>query len=174
MSSERRGLPLWREEVSFRSADERFVMRRQFGRSMALTSLGMFLGNLWILGRSWTRRLGRSAEMPLTADIAGVADLKVGAVKIFTYPTPNDPCLLVRLGPTSWVAYSQKCTHLSCAVVYEAETGRLACPCHHGFFSAANGQVLQGPPPRPLPRVRIEIRGSRIVALGMVEEGHGA
>ena len=30
-------------------ADERYVNRRQFAKFLALTSLGMFAGNLWIL-----------------------------------------------------------------------------------------------------------------------------
>src|SRR6185503_5791135 len=54
---------------------------------------------------------------PVAAAVAGVGELAVGDVKIFSYPTANDPCLLVRVGPSDWVAYSQKCTHLSCAVV---------------------------------------------------------
>ena len=164
-------LPLWRENVPFRSADERLVMRRQFGKFMVLTSLGMFLGNLWILLKTWRRRSPRPA--PPAVPVAGVGELAVGDVKIFSYPTANDPCLLVRVGPSDWVAYSQKCTHLSCAVVYERATGRLACPCHHGYFSAATGAVLQGPPPRPLPRVRLEARGAEILAVGMEDEDRG-
>ncbi|HXI56767.1 MAG TPA: Rieske 2Fe-2S domain-containing protein [Polyangia bacterium] len=168
MSRSHPSLPLWKEDVSFRAADERFVMRRQFGRAMALTSLGMFLGNLWILGRTWTRRL--APRNPSAVVVAGVSELAIGQVKVFAYPTQDDPCLLIRLSATSWVAYSQKCTHLSCAVVYESETGRLACPCHHGYFSAATGEVLQGPPPRRLPRVHIEPRGFELVAVGMEDD----
>ena len=158
-------LPLWKEDVSFRSADERFVMRRQFGKFMVLTSFGMFAGNMWILTRSWMRQFARKQEVAV--EVATVSELGIGEVKTFTYPTDNDPCLLIRLDAVTWVAYSQKCTHLSCAVVYETDTKRLACPCHHGYFSAETGRVLQGPPPRPLPRVRLEARAGRIVALGM-------
>ena len=167
MKREPRRLPLWKEDLSFRSGDERFVMRRQFGKFMVLTSFGMFAGNLWILARSWMRWLGRKQE-PVVA-VAMIGELGIGDVKAFTYPTPNDPCLLIRLDAVTWVAYSQKCTHLSCAVVYEKESMRLACPCHRGYFSVETGRVLQGPPPRPLPRVRIEPRSGRIVALGMEE-----
>jgi Rieske Fe-S protein len=168
MKRESHSLPLWKEDISFRSADEHLVMRRQFGKFMVLTSLGMFLGNLWILLRTWRRRSNRP-HLPVVA-VANVAELEVGDVKIFSYPTASDPCLLVRLGLSSWAAYSQKCTHLSCAVVYERATGRLACPCHHGYFSAATGAVLQGPPPRALPRVHLEPRGSEIFAVGMEDE----
>ena len=45
--------PLWREEVSIFAADERYVNRRQFAKFLVLTSAGMFVGNAWILLRSW-------------------------------------------------------------------------------------------------------------------------
>jgi Rieske Fe-S protein len=43
----------------------------------------------------------------------------------------------------------------------------LACPCHHGYFSAKDGSVLQGPPPRPLPRILLERHGQELVAIGV-------
>ena len=89
---------------------------------------------------------------------------------MFSYPTPQDPCILVRRSNGALAAFSQKCTHLSCAVYYAAARDRLECPCHEGYFSADNGRVLQGPPPRPLPRIRLDVRGEDIIAVG-VDEG---
>jgi Rieske Fe-S protein len=159
--------PLWRDEFAIRTADERYVNRRQFAKFLVLTSLGMFVGNLWISLRVLFRREPVFPEL----GVGRAEDVPVGGVKLFRYPTANDPCILVRPSPDRYAAYSQKCTHLSCAVYYEAETQRLACPCHQGFFSAADGSVLQGPPPRPLPRVVLERRGDDLVAVRM-ETGH--
>jgi Rieske Fe-S protein len=89
----------------------------------------------------------------------------VGGVKLFSYPAPEDRCILVRTGEDAYSAYSQKCTHLSCAVYYSREQNRLECPCHEGYFSIADGSVLQGPPSRPLPRVALERRGDELVAV---------
>ena len=155
--------PLWRSEFPLRSGEERYVTRRQFSRFLLLTSLGMFVGNLWILVRAWWR--GQTAY-PLRG-VAQVSELPVGGVKLFRYPGPDDPCLLIRTAPETFVAYSQKCTHLSCAVFHAAEAGRLECPCHEGYFSIADGRVLQGPPPRPLPRVLLERRGDDLLAVGI-------
>jgi Rieske Fe-S protein len=47
-------------------------------------------------------------------------------------------------------AYSAVCTHFACLVKWNPETGRMECPCHNGYFSAADGSVLSGPPPKPL------------------------
>jgi Rieske Fe-S protein len=154
---------LWREEFSVHAAEERYVARRQFGKFLVLTSLGMFAGNLWILFRSLWRR----ETTPPSQPIARSGELAVGGVKIFPYPGANDPCLLLRTGDDSWVAYSQKCTHLSCAVYPSTDGKRLECPCHEGYFSVADGRVLQGPPPRPLPRVLLERRGDEVWAIGV-------
>jgi arsenite oxidase small subunit len=157
---------LWREEVSFRQAEERYVSRRQFGRFLVLTSLGMFVGNVWIWARS------RASRVPqfFARTIARAGEIPVGAVKTFSYPGPDDPCLLIRRSADQYVAFEQKCTHLSCAVVYSAERDRLECPCHQGYFSAETGAVLQGPPPRPLARIRLERRGDDLLAVA-VETG---
>jgi nitrite reductase/ring-hydroxylating ferredoxin subunit len=159
-------LPLWREEISFRQAEERYVGRRQFGRFLVLTSAAMFAGNVWIWIRS---RLLRRPKLAAQL-IARVGEIPVGAIKTFSYPTVNDPCLLIRRGPDEYVAFEQKCTHLSCAVVYSAERDRIECPCHQGYFSARTGAVLQGPPPRPLAQIRLERRGEELLAVAVATE----
>ena len=161
--------PLWRDEFSVFTADERYVNRRQFTKFLTLTSFGMLIGNLWILARSlFYRAPAYSAQT-----IAAAGEVPIGGVKLFAYPTSQDPCILIRIGAESYAAYSQKCTHLSCAVYYAKEENRLECPCHQGFFSVTDGSVIQGPPQRPLPRVTLAITDGHIQATGM-DEGEGA
>jgi Rieske Fe-S protein len=164
VTKKKRSLPLWREEVSIHSAQERWVARRQFTRFLVLTSLGMFAGNVWILVRA---QMGDS-EPPLPhRRIASASGILPGHAQVFAYPGEGDDCLLVRTLDGELVAYSQKCTHLSCAVYYAAEHDRLECPCHHAAFSAATGAVLYGPPPRPLTRIALEQRGDEVWAVGI-------
>jgi len=158
--------PLWREEFSVFQAKERYVSRRQLTKFLTLTSAAMFTGNIWILVRSWFRS---AATFPLRV-IARLGEVPVQGVKLFTYPGPDDQCILVRTSEDGYVAYSQKCTHLSCAVYYAPDRHRLECPCHQGYFSIDDGSVLQGPPTRPLPRVILEKRGSELVAIGIQEQ----
>ncbi|HLH17414.1 MAG TPA: Rieske (2Fe-2S) protein [Bryobacteraceae bacterium] len=155
--------PLWQDEFSVFTADERYVNRRQFTKFLTLTSFAMLVGNLWILVKSWFYRAPRYARR----EIAAAGEIPVGGVKLFAFPTPEDPCILVRVTADSYVAYSQKCTHLSCAVYYEPAHERLECPCHQGFFAIADGSVLQGPPQRPLPRISLEHAHGRIIATGV-------
>lgn len=159
--------PLWRDEFSIFTADERYVNRRQFTKFLTLTSFAMLAGNLWILARSI---FSRSPFYPKKV-VAAFEDVPVGGVKLFAYPTAQDPCILIRTSSESVVAYSQKCTHLSCAVYYSEEQKRLECPCHQGFFSVADGSVIQGPPQRPLPQVILGTKDGLIVATGMAGEG---
>jgi nitrite reductase/ring-hydroxylating ferredoxin subunit len=158
--------PLWRDEFSVHTADERYVNRRQFTKFLTLTNFGMLVGNLWIFARS---AFHRAPTYPRLA-VAAADEIAVGGVKIFSYPTADDPCILVRTGNESYVAYSQKCTHLSCAVYYEKEMNRLECPCHQGFFSITDGSVIQGPPQRSLPRVTLENMDGQLVAIRMEAE----
>ena len=152
--------PLWKEEFSVRTADERYVTRRQLTKFLVLTSLGMFVGNVWIFIRSL---LYRAPAYPRHT-VAKLGEIAVGQVKLFTYPAPVDQCILVRTGENEYVSYTQKCTHLSCAVYYSQSNDRLECPCHQGFFSIKDGSVLQGPPSPPLPRVILEADGEYLVA----------
>ncbi len=155
--------PLWQDEFSVFKAEERYVNRRQLTKYLTFTSLAMFAGNLWILLRSW---LYRPPAYPARV-VARAGEIPIGGVKLFQYPGEQDQCILVRLGEESYAAYSQKCTHLSCAVYYSHDHERLECPCHEGYFSVRDGSVLQGPPSRPLPRVVLERRGQELTAVRM-------
>jgi len=169
MSPQDASSPLWKDEFSIYAADERYVSRRQFTKFLVLTSLGMFVGQIWILVKSWLARQGGVAPKQF---VAHKDELGVGEVKLFTYPTPQDHCIMIRTAADTYVAYSQKCTHLSCAVYYSKESKRLECPCHRGFFAVEDGRVLAGPPPRPLPRIELETRGDTLIAIAVREADH--
>jgi Rieske Fe-S protein len=161
-------VPLWREEFSIFQADEKYVTRRQLTKFLTLTSLGMFAGNVWILARAWTRK---AIAYPVRR-VARAGDIPVGSVKLFAYPAAGDQCIMVRTAEDQYVAYSQKCTHLSCAVYYSREKNQLICPCHNGVFSVRDGSVIEGPPPRPLPRVVLERQGPDLIAIRIEERPH--
>ena len=155
--------PLWKDEFSVHTADERYVTRRQFSKFLVLTSMAMFVGQLWILVKSW---FAPKAAAPPKQVIARRGEVEIGEVKLFAYPTAADHCILVRTAEDKYVAYSQKCTHLSCAVYYSRASNKLECPCHKGFFAVDDGRVLAGPPTRPLPQILLETRGDQLIAAG--------
>ena len=114
--------PLWAEEFSVYGAEDAYVQRRQFTKFLVLTSCGMVAGNAWILFKAVT------AEERHTwpeAVVVRASEVQPGTVRFFSYPTETDPCILVRRVNGEFAAFSQKCTHLSCAVYYAAEKDRL-------------------------------------------------
>ena len=52
-------------------------------------------------------------------------------------------------------ALSAVCTHLGCITRYHADEGVIACPCHGSRFDA-DGNVVHGPAPRPLPWIEVK------------------
>jgi Rieske Fe-S protein len=135
--------------------------RRNFARWLVMGSIAAVTGGLFALREYFHSRPTPGLVIP------GAADIPVGGSAIFQYPTPSDPCVLIRTGGETYVAYSRICTHAACPVFYRAQDNVLACPCHGGVYSVADGSVLQGPPPRPLPRIRLELRGADPVAVGV-------
>ncbi|MAF09531.1 cytochrome B6 [Candidatus Poribacteria bacterium] len=61
-------------------------------------------------------------------------------------------------------AISTTCTHLGCRALWQAEHNTFHCPCHDATF-AADGQVLSGPPPRPLNRYEVAQQGESIFVI---------
>jgi len=56
-------------------------------------------------------------------------------------------------------ALSTECTHLGCKAYWEPENSRFFCPCHDGVFDT-DGNVVSGPPPRPLDLYQVEVDGN--------------
>jgi nitrite reductase/ring-hydroxylating ferredoxin subunit len=161
-----RAPPQWREEFPIDWPKDEYVARRDFAKFLVLTSGAFVVGQGWIAAQHLLRR---NRPTPPRQRIATVSELPLGGVKDFSYPTERDRCLLVRVADRELVAFSQACTHLSCAVVPKVDEGIFLCPCHEGYFDLRTGKNLAGPPPRPLPRIVLEINGDDVIAVGVDE-----
>jgi nitrite reductase/ring-hydroxylating ferredoxin subunit len=158
--------PAWRSDFPIDWPQDQYVERRDFMKFMVLISSAFATGQLWIAVQNWRRK--RSGQLPVRR-IASVADVAVGAALVFAYPEAYDQRVLVRISESEFVAFSQKCTHLSCAVLARPSEQIFYCPCHEGRFDLRTGAPLSGPPRRPLPRVTLEIRSGAIYATGVQE-----
>ena len=158
--------PAWRQDFPIDWPQDLYVERRDFMKFMVLTSAAFTVGQFWIAAQNWYRQ--RLGQLPMQR-IASIDEIAVGDAVGFTYPDPHEPCLLIRLGTSEFVAFNQKCTHLSCAVVPRAKEGSLFCPCHEGRFDLRTGEPTAGPPRRPLTRVVLDIRRRDIYAVGIEE-----
>ncbi|HEX7230783.1 MAG TPA: hypothetical protein VF452_10345, partial [Candidatus Binatia bacterium] len=113
--------PHWRLEFPIDSPQDDYRSRRDFTKLMVITSCAFVVGQAWVVLLSRLRRA--RGEAPLQ-DIASVDELPVGGAKLFHYPSATDACLLVRVSEAQFVAYGQKCTHLSCPVIPKPQVQR--------------------------------------------------
>jgi arsenite oxidase small subunit len=66
------------------------------------------------------------------------------------------------------VAYSSICTHLGCAVAWNADAKVLSCPCHFSSFDPARGGIMiMGQATANLPQVILKANGTDLVATGI-------
>ena len=77
--------PLWQDEFSVFTADERYVNRRQFTKFLTLTSLAC---SREICG-FWSDRYSTERRRIRVQAVAALDEVPVGGVKLFTYPTPR-------------------------------------------------------------------------------------
>jgi cytochrome b6-f complex iron-sulfur subunit len=93
---------------------------------------------------------------------AKVGELAPNTHKIFKFGTT--PGILINTPGGELRAFSAVCTHLTCTVIYESETGTIFCPCHNGRFDLG-GNVVSGPPPTPLESYNVEVSGDDIIVI---------
>ncbi|MCL2777351.1 MAG: Rieske 2Fe-2S domain-containing protein [Polyangiaceae bacterium] len=156
--------PQWRKDFPVDYPTDQYVARRDFAKFLVLTSSAFVAGQGWIAAQNVVRS---HRETHPRTKIALVSEVPVQTAKMFAYPDENSPCLLIRTGESTFLAYSQACTHLSCAVVPRIAEGLLHCPCHEGYFDLQTGKNIAGPPPRPLPKIELDIQGDEIYAIGI-------
>lgn len=91
---------------------------------------------------------------------ARVDELPPNTAKIFKFG--RRPALLVNTPGGELRAFDGICTHLNCTVQYREDFGQIWCACHNGLYDLT-GKNISGPPPRPLPRLSVAVRGDEIV-----------
>ncbi|HEX7176071.1 MAG TPA: Rieske (2Fe-2S) protein [Pyrinomonadaceae bacterium] len=150
--------------------EEAQVTRREFCNFLALTSTALFVSAAGFAAKAALDARASVSFAP--SRVEGAESLAPGSAMNFLYPSEKDTAILVRDAEGQYHAYGQKCTHLACPVYYERAHARFECPCHEGAFDIKTGNVLYGPPPRPLDRIELEVRdGGEVWATGRVPGG---
>ncbi len=88
------------------------------------------------------------------------AEIGVGGAHFFSFQ--GRPAVLLQPTAGEFMALSAVCTHLGCIVKWVDDSQEFLCPCHGGRFSTA-GQVLGGPPPKPLETYAVSLEGEEIL-----------
>jgi menaquinol-cytochrome c reductase iron-sulfur subunit len=100
-----------------------------------------------------------------------LADYPIGSPKFFRFTrskvkgwekTVNSyGVFVVRKDENNIMAVSNVCTHLSCLVSWHADLQHYVSPCHDGHFDIT-GNVLSGPPPRPLDEFATKVEDGKL------------
>lgn len=150
----------WKQDFPVPIEEDSYATRREFTKFLGLTSLAFFIGTSAAAARKvWKRATARKTD---AVQVAALDEIPTGGSKLFRYPTADDACILLRLSTDKFVAFNQNCTHLNCPVHFESKTSQLACPCHHGFFSAEDGRPVAGPPRRGLAQLTVSLRDGQV------------
>ena len=134
------------------------MQRRGFlkllGAILGLGALGVFLYPLI--------RFLTPVKSPFAAKkvMIPLKELPVGATKDLMV---NDiPSIIIHNQERGFIALSRVCTHLGCLVNFNKEKQIFICPCHGGRYTI-EGNVISGPPPRPLEKFPVQVEGNDIV-----------
>ncbi len=92
-------------------------------------------------------------------EVASMDEVPVGRAKLIRHQ--EIPLLLIHPKDGVFIALSAICTHMRCLLNWDTDRSQVKCPCHRGFFDI-NGNVLSGPPTKPLRRYPVLARDGRI------------
>src|SRR6266536_6046430 len=101
----------WRATFPYHWDADELVSRRELLRFAVLTSGTLFVGTAVLAVLGWLDNRRRGTPIP----VVQASQVPEGTAHYFTYPEPDDQAVLLHLPGDRFVAYSQKCTHLSCA-----------------------------------------------------------
>ena len=139
------------------NVDKKPISRRRLMAYAWMGAAAIVMGEL-IFGTFaflWPRRKGPKVE---TVFIAGkVTDFKVGEI----IPFRKERTFILRT-EGGFLAMSAICTHLHCVVNWNEMLKKFECPCHGAKFNL-NGEVLEGPPPRPLDLYKLQLVAGNVV-----------
>ena len=137
--------------------------RRTFLKALVVFSGALVLFPLGQLSAYLLERKSGTASYP-RMKIANSSEVAAGESLLFLYPTNDRSAVLLHLASGDFVAYDAVCTHLGCQIHFDKEPTKgwenkkdnLFCACHGAVFDPKNGDVIAGPPPRPMPKIRLE------------------
>ena len=92
--------------------------------------------------------------------VGPLSSLAVGDARFVRHGT--EPVYVLRVAESEVLALSAICTHMRCVLKWDREKEHFHCPCHDGAFDR-QGNVLSGPPKKPLRQFRADVRGDEIV-----------
>jgi Rieske Fe-S protein len=150
--------------------------RRTVVKGLAITGAGVAIGvNLNAQGQTMLEKPIEIGELTkLDKDFASIPfalEDKTNAILV-RVPAPKDEAMMkngrvIESGKVHLAAYTLVCTHNGCKPAAPNAEGVLACPCHGAQYSA-DGNVIKGPAKKPLAGIKLEVKGGKVMAVGLL------
>ena len=132
--------------------------RRRFLKSLlAVLGTTLFAAFIYPLVRFLTPPSGEAEGKKV---VIKRSEIPAGSAKDIV--VNNIPSIIINTPDKGFVVLSKICTHLGCLVEYDKNKSRLLCPCHAGVYSL-DGNVVSGPPPKPLRKFSVKVEGEEIL-----------
>ena len=110
----------------------------------------------------WRFLIPPASGEPATQSVVAAQASQVKPNTGILFKFGSRPGLLIRNPDGGLQAFNAVCTHLDCTVQYKSDTSQIWCACHNGLYDLS-GNVVSGPPPRPLERLVVNQRGDDVV-----------
>ena len=152
-------------EYHLESESPQEVSRREF-MDRAIKAIGAFIGITlgvptvgYLISPALQRQAGGWVKLARTSQV------ETGVPTLFTVTIDKTTGWVKSQIDLAYFVYTEDgvnftvlsniCTHLGCRTHWN-EAGYIYCPCHDGRFDV-EGNVVAGPPPRPLKRVEFQV-----------------
>jgi cytochrome b6-f complex iron-sulfur subunit len=147
-------------DPSSRSDEAPSPPRRQFLEFLSRVFLGIWaLAGAGALAAYLKAPERSEASAERMVSVGMLADLPLGEARLVRHGVK--PFFVIRTGPTHVIAVSAVCTHVRCILAYDRDRRSLHCPCHDGRFDLG-GNVISGPPPKPLTTYEVSTRAGEV------------
>ena len=137
------------------------------GAALLVPAAGYFLSPAWKKHIEDWVLLGETKKIPVGKP-----------TKIEFIQRRKDGWMTVEEKRTAWVltrdgkeftVFDPRCTHLGCPYRWDEAKEKFLCPCHAAVFDV-DGQVISGPPPRPLDRYDVKVEAGKLWMLPTLKE----
>jgi len=136
--------------------------------AVATPLVGYFLSPIWKQQQTRSTPIAQVSRIPLGVPTFVRFEQRVPDAWVTT--TESEGVWIVTKDGQNFTVFDPHCTHLRCPFYWDETQKIFACPCHGGKFDL-DGNVIGGPPPRPLDRWEAVVQGGEIEITGKIIRG---
>lgn len=159
--------------MAFKTTRRTFLARAAFCLSGFVCAVLGGSGGWFILSPAWKSKKEGWIPVCRINELAEGVPGKVGYIK-----RQSDGWMVVEGRSAVWLlrekdsvtAFNPQCTHLGCPYRWDQKKNAFLCPCHTAMFSKM-GEVISGPPPRPLDRFPAKVENGVVMILPASRKG---